>query len=411
MAAVQTVNENMKGHAEDPAVTNFREYLRIKTVHPRPDYDGAIAFLGRMSEEIGLPMKQIEVSPGKIIVLMTWEGTNPSLPSILLNSHTDVVPVFTEHWKVDPFSAEKFENGDIYARGTQDMKSVGIQYLEAVRKLKNEGKKLKRTIHLSFVPDEEIGGNLGMGLFVDHEEFKKLNVGFALDEGLANPTEAYTVFYGERRAWWLRVNCTGNPGHGSRFIENTAAEKLRKVINSFLEFRAEEEEKLKGNSCLRLGDVTTVNLTMLEGGVQYNVVPRELAAGFDIRIPPEVDLKAFEVKIKSWCEAAGNGVTHEFIQKSEGHSVTSIHGTDPWWNAFIAACKGIGMKVEPEIFPAATDSRFLRDAGYTAVGFSPMNKTPILLHDHNEYLNENIFLKGIDIYCVIIPALADVSSD
>ena len=25
---------------------------------------------------------------------MTIEGTNPSLPSILLNSHTDVVPVF-----------------------------------------------------------------------------------------------------------------------------------------------------------------------------------------------------------------------------------------------------------------------------------------------------------------------------
>ena len=25
---------------EDPAVTRFREYLRIKTVHPHPDYGG-----------------------------------------------------------------------------------------------------------------------------------------------------------------------------------------------------------------------------------------------------------------------------------------------------------------------------------------------------------------------------------
>ena len=25
---------------------------------------------------------------------MTWEGTDPSLPTLLLNSHTDVVPVF-----------------------------------------------------------------------------------------------------------------------------------------------------------------------------------------------------------------------------------------------------------------------------------------------------------------------------
>lgn len=31
--------------------------------------------------------------------------------------------------------------------------------------------------------DEEIGGKLGMAKFVQHEEFKKLNVGFGLDEG------------------------------------------------------------------------------------------------------------------------------------------------------------------------------------------------------------------------------------
>lgn len=46
-------------------------------------------------------------------------------------------------------------------------------------------------------------------------------------------------------------------------------------------------------------------------------------------------------------------------------------------------------------------------AGYPAIGFSPMNNTPILLHDHNEFLNENVFMKGIDIYCEIIPALAN----
>jgi hypothetical protein len=28
----------MNGPQEDPAVTRFREYLRIKTVHPKPDY-------------------------------------------------------------------------------------------------------------------------------------------------------------------------------------------------------------------------------------------------------------------------------------------------------------------------------------------------------------------------------------
>lgn len=32
------------------------------------------------------------------------------------------------------------------------MKGVGMAHLEAVRKLKNSGVRLKRTVHISFVP-------------------------------------------------------------------------------------------------------------------------------------------------------------------------------------------------------------------------------------------------------------------
>ena len=79
------------------------------------------------------------------------------------------------------------------------MKCVGIQHLEAVARLKSQGKRLKRTVHITFVPDEEIGGVTGMKLFVKTEAFQKLNVGFALDEGLASgDTEEIPLYYGER---------------------------------------------------------------------------------------------------------------------------------------------------------------------------------------------------------------------
>lgn len=55
--------------------------------------------------------------------------------------------------------------------------------------------------------------------------------------------------------------------------------------------------RLKSDSSLTLGDVTSLNLTMLEGGVSFNVVPSEMAAGFDIRIPPTVDLKVGTVPV------------------------------------------------------------------------------------------------------------------
>lgn len=60
------------------------------------------------------------------------------------------------------------------------------------------------------------------------------------------------------------MTCSGNPGHGSRFIEGTAAEKLRCVINRFLDFRQQEKNRLESNPNLTLGDVTTLNMTKIE---------------------------------------------------------------------------------------------------------------------------------------------------
>ncbi|XP_026054608.1 aminoacylase-1-like [Carassius auratus] len=161
----------------------------------------------------------------------------------------------------------------------------------------------------------------GMETFVKLPEFQKLNIGFALDEGLANPTNAYTVFYGEKNPWWITFHCPGSPGHGSRFVENTTAEKLKHMDQNF----------------------------------------------------------------------------------------TSTEESDPWWHVFSSTCKAMNMTVKKEIFPAATDSRFIREEGLPAIGFSPMNLTPILLHDHNEYLNEQVFLRSFQVYECLVPALTSLS--
>lgn len=142
------------------------------------------------------------------------------------------------------------------------MKCVGIQYLEAIREMKFKGERFKRTIHISFVPDEEIGGTLGMKTFVRSKEFESLNVAFALDEGVACPNDNFYMFYGERTIWQLVVHCPGTPGHGSLLMDNTAGEKLRVIIDRFMDYRDEEKTKLK-DSKLQLGDVTTINLTKI----------------------------------------------------------------------------------------------------------------------------------------------------
>lgn len=137
------------------------------------------------------------------IVVLTWIGTSTECPSIMLNSHMDVVAVTEQHWSYPPFEAKIDDEGRIFARGTQDMKSVGMQYLAAIRALKQNGIHLKRTIHVIFTPDEEIGGFRGMAKFVQSQDFAALNIGFALDEGIASPTEEYPIFYGERYVWCM----------------------------------------------------------------------------------------------------------------------------------------------------------------------------------------------------------------
>lgn len=51
-------------------------------------------FLTAQAKSLNLPIKVYNVVENKPIVILTWVGSDPALPSILLNSHMDVVPVY-----------------------------------------------------------------------------------------------------------------------------------------------------------------------------------------------------------------------------------------------------------------------------------------------------------------------------
>lgn len=311
--------------------------------------------------------------PGKPVVLIEWPGSQPELPRVLLNSHYDVVPAMPQHWDTDPFAAVRDATSRrIYGRGTQDMKCVCVQYLAAIRKLKESGFEPTRTVYLSYVPDEEIGAVDGISRLLASEEWKAVQpVGIALDEGLANPRDAFTVFYGERTPWWLLVKAEGVTGHGSRFIEGTAVGKLIAVCNKALAFRKEQEDALGHTGgcsharAKKLGDVTTLNLTMLKAGVAMagggggedaepggrheryalNVIPTEARAGFDVRIDPETPTEDFRARVSEWCRE--EGVTWEFADWTtplDGHYLTSIDREEnPWWGVFLVSYFDISM--------------------------------------------------------------------
>ena len=56
------------------------------------------------------------------------------------------------------------------------------------------------------------------------------------------------------------------------------------IMNKMSEYRAGQERKLLSNTNFTIGDVTTVNMTMVKGGVQNNVVPPSIKLYYDCRI-------------------------------------------------------------------------------------------------------------------------------
>ncbi|KAL2459281.1 Peptidase M20/M25/M40 family protein [Forsythia ovata] len=400
-------------------ISRFQQYLRINTAHPEPNYHKAADFIVSVANSLSLESQILEFVKGKPLVLLKWPGRDSSLPSVLLNSHTDVVPAEHEKWAHAPFDAHLDpSSGHIYARGSQDMKCVGLQYLEAIRKLQNSGFRPLRTVYLSFVPDEEIGGFDGAKKFADSEVFKKMNVGVVLDEGLASPTENYRLFYAERCPWWLVIKATGAPGHGAKLYDNTAMENLLKSIESVRRFRAAQFDLVKAGLKAE-GEVISVNMVFLKAGTPspsgfvMNLQPSEAQAGFDIRVPPNMDAVSLERRIaEEWAPASRN-MTFEFKHKVSVFDkfgkpiLTSSDSSNPWWVLLEEAIRNANGKLgKPEIFPASTDARYFRELGLPAIGFSPMSNTPILLHDHNEFLNKDEYLKGIDIYESIIKGYA-----
>ncbi|KAM6558094.1 hypothetical protein CsatA_027333 [Cannabis sativa] len=410
---------SIQEHPSEPIISRFQQYLQIDTAQPTPHYYEAADFIISQANSISLESQTIEFVKGKPVVLLKWPGSDPSLPSVLLNSHTDIVPSEHEKWNHHPLSAYLDSQGNVFARGSQDMKCVGMQYLEAIRRLKASGFQPLRSVYLSFVPDEEIGGHDGAEKFAESDVFEKLNVGIVLDEGLASPNENYRAFYAERSPWWLVIKAIGAPGHGAKLYDNTAVENLMKSIESIRKFRASQFDLVKAG-LKEEGEVVSVNMAFLKSGTPsptgfvMNLQPSEAEAGFDIRIPPTADCKSLERRIaEEWAPASRNMTFRlgQFIQKmavldkSGKPLITSTDSSNPWWNLLEEAVKRANGKLgKPEIFPASTDARYFRDQGLPAIGFSPMANTPILLHDHNEFLNIAEYLKGIEVYESIIKA-------
>jgi aminoacylase len=206
---------------------------------------------------------------------------------------------------------------------------------------------------------------------------------------------------------------------------NEAAADHSNCAHAIAAKRQKMFSELKTTGKMTLGDVTSLNITSLEAGVRvgdtvaYNCVPPKAKCSLDIRISPHVEPKEIGNMIDGWCQECsvapeeGSKISWRNIlgmgPANQNHALTATDASNPWYQVFASAMAGMGLTIQPQVFPAATDSRFLRELGIKAFGFSPMRNTEIMLHENDEYLEESIFVEGVEVYTGLIHYLASAS--
>jgi acetylornithine deacetylase/succinyl-diaminopimelate desuccinylase-like protein len=206
--------------------------------------------------------------------------------TIALNAHGDVVPP-GEGWTHDPYGGEVVD-GRLYGRAAAVSKSDFATYAFAVRALESLASPLRGTVELHFTYDEEFGGEAGPA--------------WLLAQGLTRPDYAiaasfsYQVVVAHNGCLQLEVTVHGVMAHAA--IPDTGVDALRGANAILTALYAQNERYKEIRSSVPGIDHPYVNVGLIEGGTNTNVVPGKVVLKLDRRMIPEEDRAHVEAQIR-----------------------------------------------------------------------------------------------------------------
>ncbi len=161
---------------------------------------------------------------GRPNIVATLKGTGGGR-SLLLNGHSDVIPVAREGWTDDPWSAT-IRNGRIYGRGSADMKSGVASHIMAVENLLAAGLKPKGDVMINIVVDEEVTG---------HGTLDTVIRGYKADAGISGETSGLAVQPACIGRIWFEIEIHGKPAGIQKRYEGISGidlgNKIVKAVN------------------------------------------------------------------------------------------------------------------------------------------------------------------------------------
>lgn len=394
-----------------PEMASFlRDFIKIETENPPGNnYEKCVKFLGNKMESLGCDVSYVQVPDdiqNEILpnsknyprpsVIGKFRGENER-PAIHFSGHYDVVPAGIG-WKHPPYEGVKV--GDIiYGRGASDMKSGVAAQIFVIEAIKKCGFKLKGSIVSSSTPDEETGGELGMGYLTNNGYLTKDNTDYCV---ITEPLDYDHICIGHRGTFWFRIKVVGIQSHGSMPSEGfNAIDGMNKVLASInSNIRPHLRTQSKYNVSPHAARFSTLSITMLNAGTKVNTIPNECIATFDWRLIPEQSVEWAKKEIISICEELKE--RYEILD----YEIQSILEVDPTIvkedlniiKAFKTAGKKIlGRDMGINLSPGMDDQRYVVKNGglIEAIVYGPGRLTEA--HKVDESINMNEFVESVKI--------------
>lgn len=355
----------------------LQQYLRINTAHPHPDYQSVVDLFTQQAQADGLAVRVVQLPSNKPVLIITLEGTNPSLPALMLNHHMDVVPVGdVSQWQLPPF-AGSIKHDLIIGRGAQDCKGLGVAQYGALQRLKHAAITPQRNIYMVMVPDEEIGGFQGTKQFVQHQVFKQLHIGYVLDEGLpSGSSQELFIKIDEKTPIQIRVVSKGKLAHAAHIHHDNATHELIVFLSKLVAYH--NQQKLYK----QVHEAISMHITSLHAGTNaLNVIPEQAQATLDIRVPSGI---AFDdiLKMLDKVISEHQNLSYEIVATSDDRYIPMSTSSEFYQN-LAQEVQSQGFKAVPFVFEATTDARFYSARGIEALGFTPFS-CKANLHGRNE---------------------------
>jgi acetylornithine deacetylase len=399
---------------KDKAIKFLQDIVAIPSV--TGDEGKIQVFLNAYLKKIGLDVdmwesnwEELKKHPGYIPVaqgyegrpniVATWKGKGGGR-SLLLNGHTDVIPVGNgEGWSDNPWSA-KVKEGRIYGRGSCDMKSGVASHILAVEFLKTAGIKLKGDVLINIVIDEEVSG---------HGTLDTVIRGYKADAGISGETSGLAVQPACIGRIWFEIEIQGKAAGIQRRYQGVSGIELGYKITKAVE-------------ALEAKRVATVKHPLYPKAI--DALPCMIGAfhsgNFPSSFPATCLLKGSMATVP--------GEDHEGVKRSLVEHVAKTAAEDPWMKDHPPKVRFVGYDAKASEIPVehpivetvsknytevtgrqpeisgrqgAADTRFLNLYGNTpTVIFGPGSTA--VMHSDDEYVSIDDYLAAIKVMALSI---------